>query len=902
MAPKSKSQSRARSKSRAKAKAKTVSKSTSQSKATAKATKSKSRAREPRAKSVSKRASQSSKASTGSKASKDTAGGGGFAASAAAAGASKREKSRSRSRSRSPRRENKGNDVEEEPKAPKAGAAGRFGAASGRKVSLQDLLLGNVAPEDDVQLFPEDQERKFEEAAANAEAEAEAKLQLDLGLKKKSKKALKRADASGGGEDDADMDADDDIDGFAVPSAEDEEEDEVLEFDEAAGRLTPYQRGDLDGQTIPEEHRARFLAGMARMDVKRKIAKYEQQLALAELLKRQLRPELEAEYRLNCRELRRMNDLAIFGGGAGVHGDEADDVFASAAAGSRGVSAGSQGAGSEAVAQAVQTLAYLHNAGTIAAKLTSAQNLVHGLRIFEKVHLAAIDHKENAPDSAGGSAGLGGGSSNSRDTAYPMTVFSGGNTVAPLRYAELALFLSLVLGKPLTNDLIAMVDKKASEGQRRDRPTTNRGLMIKNTLTMSSTQQALVSQDAAAAAALAAGSDTLASPPGRSPEKAPLGAGEVSAADQATRPPVIGLKELAAPVVNNLCTNLRAKRCEDVIRGLYVACKIQLLDVPYMNRSMYETTSVQKNCVMKLREMLIKRPDAAAGGASAAGYAAGAGGQRVVNYDAVRVLSAKGIAQLLFCCALIVSSTQKMNQRGAKTQAGSQSLGRDDEATVGNMLLPRDLLRVLYREVKRGVTGRTSQLEYCNLSELLYAVYKFNQLHTERDGQGGSAGAKDRSRNIKLSRREPAEEDLFTAVGQRVQREVVNVPLKNLVDVAYVFAQFGFRDDALFHAMCPIFMRHHRPGAGVSAKADHKAGKAGKKDGNAVGTASGGGFLSDSDFQVVLQAYIKFNLPLKDTTDGPADVTVAKGDFQRPSERPKPEKFEYERPEPIQDV
>jgi hypothetical protein len=104
---------------------------------------------------------------------------------------------------------------------------------------------------------------------------------------------------------------------------------------------------------------------------------------------------------------------------------------------------------------------------------------------------------------------------------------------------------------------------------------------------------------------------------------------------------------------------------------------------------------------------------------------------------------------------------------------------------------------------------------------------------------------------------EPNDEFLFKLASQRVTKELDSIDVKYLAELAHTHAEIGIKNEGLFKTMCPR----------ICAK---------QKD------------LREDEMGKAIKAYTKFMIPLKQEAQGFRTMAiVAKGDFQRPSDKPE---------------
>lgn len=117
---------------------------------------------------------------------------------------------------------------------------------------------------------------------------------------------------------------------------------------------------------------------------------------------------------------------------------------------------------------------------------------------------------------------------------------------------------------------------------------------------------------------------------------------------------------------------------------------------------------------------------------------------------------------------------------------------------------------------------------------------------------------------------EENDELFFDFVGERIIKDVDKIDVQLLCDLANTHAEVGLRREKLFKAICPKIV-------------------ANTKD------------VREDSMAKVIKAYCRFMIPLKPEAQGFRTLAiVAKGDFQRPSDKPKRTgKREFDKPIPL---
>lgn len=162
----------------------------------------------------------------------------------------------------------------------------------------------------------------------------------------------------------------------------------------------------------------------------------------------------------------------------------------------------------------------------------------------------------------------------------------------------------------------------------------------------------------------------------------------------------------------------------------------------------------------------------------------------------------------------------------------------------------------LITSVVREIEPRTRELEMDSLLECMWGITK-GTVHTLTETKGV------------MIRTETAEENLFRAVAERAILHATSLEPRQMSDIVHNFAQIGMKHERLFKCL----------GDRILKKQDK---------------------MTDEQMLKAVKAYQRFGIPLRDAPQGFKDTAiVAKGDFLRPSDKPPPKKFRYDRPPPI---
>lgn len=174
-------------------------------------------------------------------------------------------------------------------------------------------------------------------------------------------------------------------------------------------------------------------------------------------------------------------------------------------------------------------------------------------------------------------------------------------------------------------------------------------------------------------------------------------------------------------------------------------------------------------------------------------------------------------------------------------------------AKAGVIQSHKALVSQVVAELVRDKGRRIAQLSEEGLINLLWSVARA-RLH-RKEGDHNTV------------RIEANDELLFSMAGARVISDVDKFEVFSLAELAHTHAEIGIKNEQLFKAMCPVIIGRMKE-------------------------------LREDVMARVIQAYTRFMLPLKEDAQGFRTMAVvAKGDFQRPSEKPKKRaKLVYEHP------
>merc|ERR1712039_405840 len=118
---------------------------------------------------------------------------------------------------------------------------------------------------------------------------------------------------------------------------------------------------------------------------------------------------------------------------------------------------------------------------------------------------------------------------------------------------------------------------------------------------------------------------------------------------------------------------------------------------------------------------------------------------------------------------------------------------------------------------------------------------------------------------------EPNDEQLFSYAAKRVSKEIDDIDVKLLADLCHTHAEIGIRNEGLFKVICPR----------IVAKSKE---------------------LREDLMVRVVKAYTRFMIPLTEEKQGFRTMAVVqKGDFIRPSEKPKKRGNHYDKSQALFD-
>lgn len=147
------------------------------------------------------------------------------------------------------------------------------------------------------------------------------------------------------------------------------------------------------------------------------------------------------------------------------------------------------------------------------------------------------------------------------------------------------------------------------------------------------------------------------------------------------------------------------------------------------------------------------------------------------------------------------------------------------------------------QELVRDQGRRVAELSHEGLGNMLWAVAR-----ARRHLQKGE---------LQVARVEENDETLFQLASKRICKEVGDMDVRILAEIAHTHVEIGIRNKDLFQAMCPRIVAKMKE-------------------------------LDEKSAAKVIKAYARFMIPLKEEQQGFRTMAVVqKGDFIRPSDKPK---------------
>jgi hypothetical protein len=157
--------------------------------------------------------------------------------------------------------------------------------------------------------------------------------------------------------------------------------------------------------------------------------------------------------------------------------------------------------------------------------------------------------------------------------------------------------------------------------------------------------------------------------------------------------------------------------------------------------------------------------------------------------------------------------------------------------------LHKPLVSQIVKELVADEGRRAKELTHEGLMNLLWSVARARRHIQQGDHQTVHV--------------EPNDEFLFRLAAARVTKELDTIDAKYLAELAHIHAEIGIRNEGLFKKICPRII-------------------ANQKD------------LREDEMGKAIKAYCRFMIPLREEAQGFRTMAiVAKGDFQRPSDKPE---------------
>lgn len=155
----------------------------------------------------------------------------------------------------------------------------------------------------------------------------------------------------------------------------------------------------------------------------------------------------------------------------------------------------------------------------------------------------------------------------------------------------------------------------------------------------------------------------------------------------------------------------------------------------------------------------------------------------------------------------------------------------------------KQLVSQIVHELIKDKGARAGKLSHEGLVNLLFALVRARQHNHKGD-----------HRTVHL---EANDEVLFDLVNNRVRKDIDTISVQLLGDLVHTHAEVGLRREGFFKAICPRILKDQK-------------------------------HLGEAAMAKVIKAYTRFMIPLKEAPQGfRTTAIVAKGDFMRPSDKPK---------------
>lgn len=169
----------------------------------------------------------------------------------------------------------------------------------------------------------------------------------------------------------------------------------------------------------------------------------------------------------------------------------------------------------------------------------------------------------------------------------------------------------------------------------------------------------------------------------------------------------------------------------------------------------------------------------------------------------------------------------------------------------------KPLVSHVVKEIVAENGRRAAELSHESLANLLWAVAR-----ARRHVKAG---------DLNMVRAEANDEALFRHAARRIHQDLDTFDVRFLAEIAHTHADVGIRNEGLFKAMCPKILEKQKE-------------------------------LSTDAMARAIKAYTRFMIPLTDAPQGFRTMAVVqKGDFVRPSDKPKKRGNTYDKPQALFD-
>jgi len=193
----------------------------------------------------------------------------------------------------------------------------------------------------------------------------------------------------------------------------------------------------------------------------------------------------------------------------------------------------------------------------------------------------------------------------------------------------------------------------------------------------------------------------------------------------------------------------------------------------------------------------------------------------------------------------IANSLSKLNTTEWSADTASKLLWSMARCGQGEEIRKnRHVVSHIVKELVRDKGRRIQELSYDGLTHLLWAITK--------------ARVHKRSGDMQTVHSEDSDGYFFRLAAGRIIDEIERIPVTLLADIIHIHHEIGIKNVKLFHVICPKIISKQKE-------------------------------LREDQMAKCIKAYTRFMIPLKEQAQGFRTMAVVqKGDFLRPSDKPKP--------------